>query len=275
MARPEGVLSIAHTAAVRLPLADMLKAAARRHIAYREVEAEELTRIAQSVHHEGVCMLVKSRPTPTTTALIAATKPQGLLVALDGVQNPHNIGAILRSAAYFGARGLIARTEGAADSSVPAQVVTGSRPQRSAAVPQPPSAAIAPLPLLAAGSPPLQAAARRVAEGGAEFVPFLSLPEPQFKSFLVEAQRAGIAVVGSDAHANRELAEFAWPARALLVLGHEQHGLSPAVRERCLHTVRVAGSGSERVDSLNVSVAAGVFLASYAAHAAKRGGVHG
>jgi len=245
MARPEAVLSIAHTSSVRLPLADMLKTAARRRVAYREVEADELTRIAQSVHHEGVCMLVKPRPTPTPADLIAATQPHGLLVVLDGVQNPHNIGAILRSAAYFGAKGLVACTQ----------------PQPAQAPSPPPSAA---------ASPPLSAAARRVAEGGAELVPFLALPEPQLKNFLADAQRAGIAVVGSDARADRTLTEFAWPARALLVLGHEQHGLSPAVRARCQHSVRIAGS--ERVDSLNVSVAAGVFFASYAA---KHGGLHG
>ena len=96
-------MSIAYTAAVRKPLADMLRAAARRHIAYREVDTEELARMAQSVHHEGVCLLVAARPAPKLSELLKSVRDGGLLLALDGVENPHNIGAILRSAAYFDA----------------------------------------------------------------------------------------------------------------------------------------------------------------------------
>lgn len=202
----------------------MLRAAARRRIAYREVDAEELTRMAQSVHHEGVCLLVTARPAPQPAELIASVKKKGLLLALDGVENPHNIGAILRSAAYFGARGLIYTS---ADKSLGALL------------------------------PP---AARRVAEGGAEFVPVLRLQE--LSGLLHEAKRAGVAIIGAGAHAKTSLDRFKWPARALLVLGHEQRGLSREAQAACDVSVRIAGS--QQVESLNVSVAAGIFIASYA-----------
>lgn len=227
-ARPDAVMSIAYTRTQRRALADMLRAAARRRIAYREVEAEELARMAQSVHHEGVCLLVAERPALTPAELLKSVGSAGLLLALDGVENPHNIGAILRSAAYFGASGLIY-----------------SSPDKEPG--------------------PLPAAARRVAEGGAEYVPVLRVQ--QMSSLLREATRAKLAVIGCDAHAKTTLDRFQWPERAVLVLGHEQRGLSREAQAQCGALVRIAGS--PHVESLNVSVAAGIFLASYAqAHGA-------
>lgn len=221
-------MSIAYTQALRKPLAEMLRAAARRRIAYREVEAEELARMAQSVHHEGVCLLVAARPAPKLNELLKSLRAGGLLLALDGVENPHNIGAILRSAAYFGAKGLIYTSADAEATSLPA-------------------------------------AARRVAEGGAEYVPVLRVS--QLSAALREARSAQIAILGCDAHTDESLDRFEWPERALVVLGHEQRGLSRDARAACQRLLRIAGT--QHIDSLNVSVAAGIFLASYAqAHGA-------
>jgi RNA methyltransferase, TrmH family len=223
--RPEQVLSIAHTRAARKPLADALREAARRRIAYREVDEEELSRIAGSLHHEGVCVLAREPDAPDLETIARRTEPRGLIVALDGVQNPHNIGAILRSAAFFGAVGL---------------VLAGQRGAR------------------AEGLPP---AALRVAEGGAEHVAVLRVPD--LVAALRQLAQAGLSIVGADAHAERSLTTLRWPPRAVLVLGSEAAGLAREVREMCDVTARVVGRG--RLESLNVSVAAGVMLASHAA----------
>jgi TrmH RNA methyltransferase len=80
--------------------------------------------------------------------------------------------------------------------------------------------------------------------------------------------------VGSEVRAATPLADFRWPPKSVLVLGHEQRGLTRAVAERCDLSVRIAGS--DQLDSLNVSVAAGVFLASYAAaHPARSSAARG
>jgi RNA methyltransferase, TrmH family len=222
--RPEQVLSIAHTRAARKPLAGALREAARRRIAYREVDEEELSHIAGSLHHEGVCVLALEPATPDLEAIARRTEPRGLIVALDGVQNPHNIGGILRSAAFFGAVGL---------------VLAGQRGAR------------------AEGLPP---AALRVAEGGAEHVGVLRVPD--LVTALQKLAQAGLRIVGADAHAKRSLTELRWPPRTVLVLGSEAEGLAREVREMCDVTVRVMGRGA--LESLNVSVAAGVMLASHA-----------
>ncbi len=65
--------------------------------------------MTQTQHHEGVCFEVLSPPALTLPALLQSvqTYKSALLVWLDGVGNPHNVGAILRSAANFGVHGLI------------------------------------------------------------------------------------------------------------------------------------------------------------------------
>lgn len=107
----------------------------RQRIGYRVVEADELARVSGSAHHEGVCLAMSPLREHALTAGIAglASGP-ALLVVLEGVGNPHNLGALLRSGAHFGVAGVV----------------------------------------LGANDPlTLSGAAARVAEGGAEAVPLL------------------------------------------------------------------------------------------------------
>ncbi len=97
--------------------------------AYRLVGEQDLQSLSRSQHHEGVVLDATPPPKPSVAACLpleAGTQ----VVALDHVANPHNLGAICRSAAHFGATALMARS----------------------------------------GPPFLQGAAARVAEGGAESV---------------------------------------------------------------------------------------------------------
>jgi RNA methyltransferase, TrmH family len=216
--RPEQVLRIAYSERARKPLAGMLRAAAKRRIAYRELSDDELTKMASAVHHEGVCVLARPRPEPTLDGLAASVQPRGVLAALDGVDNPHNVGAVLRSAAFFGVAGLLI-----------------ADPQRRT----------------------LTSAARRVAEGGAEHV--LHLHCAELAPALRGLRERGLRVIGSDSGRGVALGELRWPARCALVLGAEDHGLTPQVRACCDEIVRIPGSAA--VESLNVAVAAGVLFA--------------
>jgi TrmH RNA methyltransferase len=91
------------------------KYCAQNKKAYHLVTRDELEKMTKATHHEDVCMLVK-KPTNRTLEQYLATKPaHSILIALENVSNPHNVGAILRSAAHFGATGLIISDKKLAD----------------------------------------------------------------------------------------------------------------------------------------------------------------
>ncbi len=219
--RPHDVRRIAYHAEVGPALGPHLREAAARRVAYAEKPDHELRAIAGSEHHEGIVLEAIEREILDDEGVVARFGPDRgplRLVVLDGVENPHNVGAILRTAAFLGCEGL---------------VVHGRTEQ-----PFPPGAI-------------------RIAEGGAEHVALARVVDlPGVLGAL--ADRA-VAVVGTDARAADDARAFRYPRRAAIVLGSEAAGPGPAVRARFTHLVGVRGVGA--VESLNVSVAAGIVLA--------------
>lgn len=81
----------------------LLKWCAQHKKVYHVVSPDELNRVTDSVHHEGVCVLAKElRPISFAECLASLESPKICLLYLDGVQNPHNIGSIMRTCAHFG-----------------------------------------------------------------------------------------------------------------------------------------------------------------------------
>lgn len=81
----------------------VLKSCTQQKKPYHIVSNDELHRVTKSVHHEGVCVLAKElQPISFAECLVSLNKPKICLLYLDGVQNPHNIGSIMRSCAHFG-----------------------------------------------------------------------------------------------------------------------------------------------------------------------------
>ncbi|MBI3508324.1 MAG: tRNA/rRNA methyltransferase [Chlamydiia bacterium] len=81
--------------------ASLLKWCASQKKAYHIIPKQELDRVSDSIHHEGICILAKEKK-PLSEHAFRKAVPQGCLLYLDGVQNPHNLGSILRTAAHFG-----------------------------------------------------------------------------------------------------------------------------------------------------------------------------
>lgn len=215
-ARPSDITRIAYGERARYELGDLLREAARRRIAYEERSDEDLERIAGSPHHEGVCIGTLPRPVLEGRALLDRVT-SGLALALDGVTNPHNLGAIVRSMAWFGAGTLVL----------------------------PPSA-----------GPALTPAAVRVAEGGAEHVAF---GRAEIAPLLEAARARGSTIVAADAKGTIDARRYAFRERTVVVLGAERTGVRPATLAQA--DVVLTIGGARRVESLNVSVAAGVLLA--------------
>lgn len=88
----------------------LLKWCAGQRKAYHVVPEADLAKLAASVHHEGIVILTKERPLLGDIELlqrVASIKGNASLLYLDGVGNPHNIGALLRTAAHFGCHAVI------------------------------------------------------------------------------------------------------------------------------------------------------------------------
>ena len=151
----------------------------------------------------------------------------GLWLALDSIQDPHNVGSIFRSAAFFGVRGIVMTADRAA---------------------------------------PLSAVVYDVASGGVEAVPFAV--ETNLRRALEAAKAAGLWILGSSEHATKNIQEIPLDRPWLLVLGNEEDGLRRLTLETCDEVCRIPPHSAsqsalqgEAVTSLNVSVAAGIMIA--------------
>src|SRR3984893_6974662 len=91
---------------------EIVKMARGRNISVRFEDRGQLDRLADSEHHEGVVALAAARAAATLDDILAAANAgpgkgeKGLMVLLDGVEDPHNLGAIIRTALAAGAQGV-------------------------------------------------------------------------------------------------------------------------------------------------------------------------
>lgn len=217
-ARVRRVLLVAGKDAGRL--AEIRTIAARSGIQVTTVDEATLDKLAEGGRHQGVLAEVTARSgdpeTQLEEALEAASGPP-LLLVLDGVQDPHNLGACLRSADAAG---------------VAAVIVPRDR---------------------AAGLTPV---VRKVAAGAAETVPLVSVVN--LARTLRELKDRGIWLTGTDDSADKSLYDVDLTGPLALVMGSEGEGMRRLTRECCDQLVSIPMGGA--VESLNVSVAAGVVL---------------
>jgi TrmH RNA methyltransferase len=202
-----------------------LKQLAGARKAYHVVTEEDLRKVTESVHHEGVCLVVKSAAEPTLDEALAGLPPEApaVILYLENVGNPHNVGAIVRVAAHFGVR---------------AVCVDADAPTRASL---------------------FSAAFHRTAEGGAEAVPVI--PVESARSTLSALKKAGFTFVATSSHANRALFGAALPARTVLLLGSEAQGLTALLTKEASLSIAIPGTGE--VESLNVATATASLLTEY------------
>ena len=91
-------------------LVSLLELADQKSVSARLVDRQELDHLAGGVRHQGVIVLSTQRAAPSTVSLVGcldALPEPPLLLVLDAIQDPHNLGACLRSAAAAGVHGVI------------------------------------------------------------------------------------------------------------------------------------------------------------------------
>ncbi len=203
--RPEAIRSIAYGASVANELAPLLRWASERGVACRVTDARSLEALCGTrQHEEAVIRAAPRRWVPWTELASTLARSRGAAIALDRVRNPYNIGAILRTAAFFGVDGVLL-------------------------------GALAPLPAL----PP---DAVRVAEGGVEHLALTRTTD--LADTLSRLRSRGVAVVGAENDGGVDALGYAFARPTVLVVGHERDGLSARVRAQCDALVAIRGSGT-------------------------------
>ena len=217
----------------RLPLfTKICKSLAERKRPYKICENEELEKICKTPHHQGIVAMiydpVVENAAPEDIDSWAADGKTGLL--LYNVGNDHNLGAIVRSAAFFNASPIVLTEQGGSEGEPIAKHLT--------------------------------TAAYRAAEGGMEYVEFRSVRRPA--AFLQSATKK-IFAIGTDPRARIRIRDIPKiinnqekPAGIILVIGNEETGLSEEIKEQCSILARVPGTGA--IESLNAAQAATLFL---------------
>lgn len=85
----------------------IVRRARERGVPVRFEDRVQLDRLAATPEHQGVVALAAAKPALSLEDLLASGPRHGLLVLLDGIEDPHNLGAIVRTALAAGADGVI------------------------------------------------------------------------------------------------------------------------------------------------------------------------
>lgn len=199
---------------------ELLKLAQDRGIKVERRSVKDLDQRSGGERHQGAIAELSGGNALGEGALdevLDAAGPAPLVLVLDGVQDPHNLGACLRTADAVG---------------VAAVIVPRDR---------------------AAG---LSATVRKVASGAAETVPLIQVVN--LSRTLKWMKERGLWIVGTDDTAGESLHKANLTGPLVVVLGAEGAGMRRLTREHCDLLVSIPMTGV--VESLNVSVAAGVVL---------------
>ena len=221
-ANPNSIKRLFFDYATGRKIGAMCKALAVARKVYRCLEPAELQKVAGTIHHGGIVAIVEQQGlrAPTADDVAKWSRARAPLLLLDRVGNAHNLGAIARTAAFFGVENIIVADH-------PQQALPGE-------------------------------AAHRVAEGGLESVEIFAVKDMAAfcRELAVHYRVFGTAVVGAVA-LRKNKGDGASAAKPIaLVLGNEEHGLAPEVAKACTTLVTIPGCG--RVESLNVSAATAV-----------------
>jgi 23S rRNA (guanosine2251-2'-O)-methyltransferase len=203
---------------------EILRMAKERNIPIFFKEAGELSQRLPGVAHQGIVAVVKAFSYAGLEHILKKTLQigsYGLILVADHITDQGNLGAIIRTAAFFGAHGII--------------------------LPEDRSAHVDPAMLKRSAGAYARIPVAKVVNIGRT---------------LELLAKKGFWVIGTSGDAPTSIYQFDWKRHAALVLGNEQKGLSIPARKLCHEIVSIPSHGV--IESLNVSVAAGIVLSEIA-----------
>jgi 23S rRNA (guanosine2251-2'-O)-methyltransferase len=186
-------------------------------ILIERVSRDHLNLLAgQGVNHQGVAAVGSAADYVPVDEIIDG-EHAALIVVVDGVEDPRNLGAVIRSVECAGADGVI----------IPERRAVG-----------------------------LTDTVARSSAGATEYVRVAKVSN--LNQVIKDLKQRNIWVVGTSGDASMSYTDWDWKQPSALVLGAEGSGLHRLVRENCDVLVKIPMYG--KIESLNVSVAAGVIL---------------
>ena len=201
-------------------LFEILDLAQRKGVQYQKIPRENFSRCVENgANHQGVFAFVAAADYVDADELLDEiyAKENALLVVLDGVEDPRNLGAILRGVECAGADGVF----------IPERRAVG-----------------------------LTETVAKSSAGATEYVKVAKVAN--INRLIDRLKEHNIWVIGAGGEAETDYTDWDWTRSSALVLGGEGKGLHRLVAEKCDALVKIPMLG--RIESLNVSVAAGVIL---------------
>lgn len=198
----------------------LIKQAEPHGISVQKASRDTLSNMSEGAQHQGIVAAVRPAPVldESDLAELVQSTENVLLLVLDQVTDPHNLGACMRTAAAMGVHGVIAPRDRAAG---------------------------------------LTPAARKVAAGAVELVPFFQVTN--LSRTLVALQEQGVQTVGTllDETA-KPIHQIDLTGKLAIIMGAEDTGLRRLTQTHCDYFAYIPMTG--KLQSLNVSVAAGMAL---------------
>lgn len=204
-------------------LRELIELAQARRVPVKHAPRAKLDREVGNSFHQGVIGRIAPAAYADVETLLdtiaarVGSECEPLVVVLDGIEDPRNLGAILRTAECAGADGVFI-------------------PERRAAG--------------------LNETVAKASAGATEHLPIARATN--LSRLIDQLKERNVWIVGTAAQASTNYTEWDWTRPSAVVLGAEGSGLHRLVRERCDVLVRIPVRG--KIESLNVSVAAGVVL---------------
>ena len=199
-------------------LSEIFDLAREHRIIVDRTNGERLNTLAGSGNnHQGVVAFAAAADYVDADEILKMIEGEALLVLLDGVEDPRNLGAVLRTAECAGSHGVF----------IPERRAVGLN--------------------------------ETVAKSSAGAIEHIRVSKVTNLNRLIENLKSrNIWVVGTSGDAEMNYTDWDWTRPSALVMGSEGSGLHRLVAENCDALVKIPMYG--RIESLNVSVAAGVIL---------------
>jgi 23S rRNA (guanosine2251-2'-O)-methyltransferase len=196
----------------------LIDASLKRGFPLEELERSELTRICDTDKHQGIAAYASLVPRADLGRVLEKTTPgKRLFLVLDEITDPHNFGALIRSAAAAGCCGVVYARDR--------------------------SCSITPV-------------VEKAAAGTLDAIPLCQVTN--IARALATLKDAGVWAYGLALKDANSIYATDLSGDVALVVGSEGRGIRPGVLKACDATLKIPMPG--RVESLNVSVAAGVAL---------------